>query len=94
MSLPTKHRVKYIENKCMLESESLSHSVVSDSFDPMDCSLSPWSSPSKNIGVDSYFLLQGNLSNPGIELLYHLSHQGGPKNVCQGVREGEINRKI
>ena len=67
MNLSTKHRVKYIENKGMLESVSLSHSVVSDSFNPMDCSLSPWSSPGKNIGVGSHALLQGNLPNPGIE---------------------------
>ena len=67
MNLSTKHRVKYIDNKCMLESVSVSHSVVSDSFDPMDCSLSPWSSPGKNIGVGSHALLQGNLPNPGIE---------------------------
>ena len=44
-------------------SESVSHSVVSDSLDPMDCS-PPGSSvhgdsPGKNTGVGSHSLLQG-----------------------------------
>ena len=68
----------------------LSHSVVSDSLHPMNCSLPGSSvhgdSPGKNIGVDCHALLQGILpsqgSNPGIPhcrcILYHLSHQGSP----------------
>ena len=67
MNTSTKYRVKYIENKHMFQSESLSRSVVSDSFDPMDHSLCPWNSPGKNIGVGSHSLFQGNLPNPEIE---------------------------
>ena len=67
MNTSTKNRVKYIENKHMFQSESLSPSVVSDSFDPMDHSLCPWNSPGKNIGVGSHSLFQGNLPNPGIK---------------------------
>ena len=56
--------------------------------DPMDYSppgsLCPWDFLSKNAGVGSHSLLQGNLPNPGTEPgfpalrvdLYHLSHQG------------------
>ena len=48
--------------------------------------LSPWSSPGKNTGVGSHFLLQGisqiQGSNShllcGRQILYRLSHQGGP----------------
>ena len=46
-----------------------------------------WDSPGKNIGVGCHSLLQGIFpthgSNPGPlhcrQILYHLSHQGGPK---------------
>ena len=38
---------------------SISRSVMSDSSDPMDCSLCPWNPPGKNTGVGSHFLLQG-----------------------------------
>ena len=49
--------------------------------------LCPWNSPGKNTGVDCYSLLQGIFptlgSNPGLlhcrQILYHLSHRGGPK---------------
>ena len=49
----------------------ISHSVVSYSLrlhglQPARL-LSPWDSPGKNTEVDSHFLLQGNLPNPGIE---------------------------
>ena len=66
----------------------LSHSVVSDSLRPMDCS-PPGSSvhgdfPGKNTGVGSLSLLQGIFPtqglNPGLPhcgwILYHLNHQG------------------
>ena len=50
---------------------------------PMDRLLCPWNSPGKNVGVDSYSLLQGLFttqeSNPGLlhcrQILYRLSHQ-------------------
>ena len=48
----------------------VSHSVLSDSWDPMDSSarlLCPWNSPGKNTGVGCPFLLQGDLPNPGVE---------------------------
>ena len=51
--------------------------------------LCPWNSPSKNTGVNSCSILQGIFptqgSNPGLlhcrQILYHLSHQGKPKNT-------------
>ena len=51
--------------------------------------LCPWNSPSKNTGVNSCSILQGifptQVSNPGLlhcrQILYHLSHQGKPKNT-------------
>ena len=69
----------------------LSCSVVSNSLDPMDCSLPGSSvhgdSPGKNIRVSYHALLQGIFptqgSNSGLPhcrwILYHLSHQGSPK---------------
>ena len=66
----------------------LGHPVVSDSWDPMDCS-PPGSSvhgdsPCKNTGVGCHAFLQGIFptqgSNPGLLyckwVLYQLSHQG------------------
>ena len=66
-------------------------SVMSDSCDPMDCSLPgssfcPWDSPGKYSGMDCHALLQGIFptqgSNPGLphcrRILYCLSHQGSP----------------
>ena len=56
------------------------------------CSLCPWNSTGKNSGVGSQFLLillQGIFTqglNPCLpqcrQLLYHLSHQGSPKQLC------------
>jgi len=69
----------------------LSHSVVSNSLRPHDCS-PPGSSvhgdsPGKNTGVGCHALLQGIFptqgSNPGLLhcrwILYYLSHQGNPQ---------------
>ena len=39
--------------------ESGSHSVVSNSCDPMEILYSSWNSPDQNTGVDSLSLLQG-----------------------------------
>ena len=70
--------------------ESVSCSVVSDSFQPHGLSssrlLCPWNSPGMNTGVGSHSLLQGIFptegSNPGLphcgRILYFLSHQGSP----------------
>ena len=67
------------------------HSVISDSWDPMDYSLPEVSvhvdSPGKNTRVGFHTLLQGIFptqgSNPGLShlrcILYHLSHQGSPR---------------
>ena len=49
--------------------------------------LCPWDFPGKKTGVGCHFLLQGNLPDPGVELvsyfgrriLYHLSRQGSPR---------------
>ena len=73
-----------------LASAVLSHSVVSDSLQPHDCSLSDsfvhGDSPGKNTGGGCHALLQGIFStqglNPGLphcsRILYHLSHKGSP----------------
>ena len=72
------------------ESESVSHSVMSDSLRPHGLLptrlLCPWNSPGKNTGVGSHSLLQGifltqgsNLDLPHCrQILYPLSHQGSP----------------
>ena len=46
--------------------ECESHSVMSDSLRPHGV-YSPWNSPGQNTGLGSLSLLQGNLSNTGIE---------------------------
>ena len=48
------------------ESESESHSVVSDSLRTHGL-YSPWNSLSQNTGAGSVSLLQGNLPNPGVK---------------------------
>ena len=66
-------------------SESESHSVRSDSFQPHGL-FSPWNSTGQNTGVHSLSLLQGIFptqgSNPDLPLcrwiLYQLSHKGSP----------------
>ena len=71
-------RENYFKNK----SESESHSVVSDSFRPMD-----WNSPGQNTGMGSLSLLQVIFptqgSKPGLlhcrRILYQLSHKGSPQ---------------
>ena len=65
----------------------LSCSVVSDSLQPMNCSLPDFpvhgDSPGKNTGVGcrALFITQG--SNPGLlhcrQTLYHLSHEASPR---------------
>ena len=69
-----------------LQSESESHSVVSDSLRP-HALYSPWNSPGQNTGVGSLSLLQGIFPtqglNPGLlhcrRILYQLSHKGSPR---------------
>ena len=68
------------------ESESESHSAVSDPLRPHGL-YSPWNSPGQKTGVGSLFLLQGifptQRSNPGLphcrRILYQLSHKGSPE---------------
>ena len=65
------------------ESESESHSVVSDSWQPHGL-YRPWNSPGQNTGVGNPSLLQGifltQVLNPGLphcrRILYQLSYQG------------------
>ena len=67
------------------ESESESHSVVSDSATPG--LYSPWNSPGQNTGVGNLSLLQGIFPtqglNPGLSycrwILYQLSQKGSPR---------------
>ena len=68
------------------ESESESHSFLSESLEPHGLS-SPWNSPGQNTGVSSLSLLQGNFPtqgmNPGFPhcrpILNQLSHKGSPR---------------
>ena len=68
------------------ESESESHSVMSDSLQLHEL-YSPWTSPSQNTGVGSLSLLQWIIptqgSNPGLPhcrwILYQLSYPGKPQ---------------
>ena len=70
-----------------IESESESHSVLSDSLQPHR-RYCPWNSLGQNTGVGNLYLLQGifptQRSNPGLlhcrRILYHLSYQGRPIN--------------
>ena len=84
---------------------SVSHSVVSDSLPPQDCS-SPGSSscgdsPGKNTGVGCHSLLQGIFltqeCNLGLlhcrQILYRLSHQRSPKGPGKFIQWGEARRK-
>ena len=79
------------QKSSMKESESESHSVVSDSLGPYGL-YSPWNSPGQNIGVGSCSLLQGGLPNPGIEPRspalqadsLPVDPQGKPKNTGVG----------
>ena len=69
-----------------IESESESHSVVSDSLQPHRL-YSPWNSQCQNTGVGGLSFLQGIFptqgSNPGLPhcrwILYQLSHKGSPR---------------
>ena len=70
---------------CVIENESESHSVVSDSLRPHGL-YSPLNSPGQNTGLGSLSLLQGIFPTQGLNpfLLYwqmdslQLSHQGSP----------------
>ena len=70
----------------VVESESESRSVVSDSLPPHGL-YSPRNSPGKNTGVGSLSFLQGIFPtqglNPGLphcrRILYQLSHKGNPR---------------
>ena len=67
-----------------LESESVSHSVMSDSLRLPGSYLCPWNSPGKNTGACCHSLLQGTFPSQGLNLgllhcrqiLYYLSRQG------------------
>ena len=78
----------------MIESESVSHSVMSDSVTPRTVAhqaLCPGNFPGKNTGVGCHFLLQGIFLIQGSNLdlfhcsqiLYHLSYQGSPHKSSQ-----------
>ena len=74
-----------------VESESESHSVMSDSScEPMGL-YNPWNSPGQNTGVGRFFLLQGIFPtqglNPGLTLQVDsllAEPQGKPKNTGVG----------
>ena len=70
----------------LLDKESESHSVVSDSLQPQEL-YGPWNSPGQNTEVGSLSLFQGIFpiqgSNPGLphcrRILYQLNHKGSPQ---------------
>ena len=72
----------------MYESESESHSVVSDSLRPHGL-YSPWNSLGQNTGVGCHSLLQGIFPTQGLnpgglhcrQILCHLNHQGSPNYI-------------
>ena len=74
------------------ESESESHSVVSNSLQPHGL-YSPWNSPGQNTGVGSLLLLQGIFPTQGTNLglppcrqiLYQLSHKGSPRSCFKYI---------
>ena len=59
----------------------LSHLVLSDSVQPYGLwparLLWPWGSPGKNSGVGCHALLQGDLPDPGTELMFPMPPAGG-----------------
>ena len=71
---------------CLMQNESESRSVVSDSLKPHGL-LIPWNSPGQNTGVGTLSLLQGIFPTQGLNLglphcrriLYQLSHKGSPR---------------
>ena len=89
--------------KPYMQSESESHSAMSDSLQP--CGLySLWNSPGHNTGVGRLPLLQGIFptqgSNPGLPhcrwILYQLSHRGSPcaEYIMQNARLDEAQAGI
>ena len=70
----------------MLENESESHSVVSDSLKPHGL-YSPWNSPGQNTGVGSLSLLQGIFPTQVSCIVggfFTAEPQGKPKNTRVG----------
>ena len=79
-------RVHFFYCVCVCVCVCISHSVVSDSFQPHRLQfprlLCLWDSPGKKTGVGCHSILQGIFptqgSNPGVlhcrQILYHLSH--------------------
>ena len=64
---------------CALQSESVSHSVMSDSLQPHGLQparlLCPWDSPSQKTGMPCHFLPQGLFPTQGVNShLWHLLH--------------------
>ena len=72
--------------KHIFQSETESHAVMSDSFQPHGL-YHLWNSPGQNIGVGNLFLLQQIFptqgSNPVLphcrQIFYQLSHKGSPR---------------
>ena len=93
--LPASKRISSsILFKCMTESESESHPVISDSLQPHGL-YSLWNSPGQNTGVGSLSLLHGIFptqgSNPGLLhwrwVVYQLSHKGSPREIILEFRD-------
>ena len=84
---------------CMCVCVCVRCSVMSDSLRPTR-PLCSWSSPGKNTGVSSYFLLQGIFLTQGLnprllhgrQILYHLSHQGSPQKKMRVIADFSLER--
>ena len=100
LTLPKVHYVIFSSVLCAV----LSHSVLSNSLLPMDCSLPGTSvhgdSPGRDTGIVCHALLQGIFPNQGLNpdlphcrrLLYHLSHQGSPYSLLEGCKLAQKGR--
>ena len=94
----------YLGGKDQWKSDSVSHSVMSDSLRPHGLYiaqfLSPWDSPGKNTGVGCHALLQGIFptqgSNPCLlncrQILYHLSHLESPAEARDAAKHPSVSR--
>ena len=84
------HKFNNVQCHCSKCCAIVSHSVMSDSLQPHECS-PPGSSdrgdsPGKNTGVGCHALLQGIIPTQGLnsglfhcrQILYYVSHQGSP----------------
>ena len=91
-SIPQGHKESNMAEHSRLQSETESHSVMSDSLRPHGL-YSPWNSPGQNTGVGSLSLLQGIFPAQGFypglphcrQILDQLSHKGSTDTFKQST---------